>query len=276
MYKSIFDVKPKAEKKEYVCNRIIDLIDEIKYEIGNYIARGKTVINYLFRKSELNNGYSSIDDLLIANGIVSIWDFIEEELDEDEISDNDIMVNLEIIINCLLKVDSSKMHSGMEIITLINKAACNYLLSLGYKIKSNKEEGKAYIILNDTCVDVDNIADIQLKDDVITYYDYKNVFNKVEKRRIIVDLINILEPKKDLIKKILGNKVEDLYRFYANNIQLRHNNTDPAVKSYYNKSIADLTDEELVEWYDFIFAFNFNIYVNINKLKNININEGCK
>ena len=83
MYKSIFDVKPKAEKKEYVCNRIIDLIDEIKYEIGNYIARGKTVINYLFRKSELNNGYSSIDDLLIANGIVSIWDFIEEELDED-------------------------------------------------------------------------------------------------------------------------------------------------------------------------------------------------
>ena len=266
MYKSIFDVKPKAEKKEYVCNRIIDLIDEITYDIENYIGSGKTVINYLFRKSELNNGYSSIDDLLAANGIVSIWDFIEEELDETEISDNDIMANLEIIINCLLKVDSSKMYSGMEIITLIKKAACNYLLSFGYKIKFNKEEGRAYIILNDTCVDVDNIADIQLRDDVITYYDYKNVFNKVEKRRIIVDLI----------KKILGNKVEDLYGFYANNIQLRHNNTDPAVKSHYNKSIADLNDEELVKWYDFIFAFNFNIYVNINKLKNININEGCK
>ena len=276
MYKSIFDVKIKAEKKKYVCNRIVDLIDEINYEAGNYIFGGKLLINYLFRKSELNNGYSSVDDLLAANDIVSIWDFVEDESSEDEISDNDIMINLEIIINCLLKIDLSKMHSGMEIITSINKAACNYLLSLGYKVEFDKEERRGYIILNNTCVDVDNIDDIQLKNDVITYYDYKNVFNKVEKRRIIVDLINILEPKKDLIKKIFGNKIEDLYGFYANNIQLRHNNIDPALKSYYNKSIAGLNDDELVEWYDFIFAFNFNIYVNINKLKNININGGCK
>ena len=63
MYKSIFDVKPKAEKKEYVCNRIIDLIDEITYDIESCIGRGKTVINYLFRKSELNNGRSLYRDL---------------------------------------------------------------------------------------------------------------------------------------------------------------------------------------------------------------------
>lgn len=274
MYKSIFDVKPKTERKDNVCNRMVDLIEEIKYEVGNYIIGGKTLINYLFRKSKLNNGYSSIDDLLVTYEIVSIWDLADDELEENEISDNDIMANLEIILNCLLMVDISKIHSGIEIITLINKAACNYLLSLGYKIKLDKE--KICIIKNDTCVDVDNIDDIQIKNDVITYYDYKNAFNKVEKRRIIVDLINILEPKKDLIKKILGNKIEDLYRFYANNIQLRHNNIDPAVKGYYNKSIANLSDAELVEWYDFVFAFNFNIYVNINKLKNININEGCK
>ena len=47
-------------------------------------------------------------------------------------------------------------------------------------------------------------------------------------------------------------------------------------KTLSDQDLSDLNDEELVKWYDFIFAFNFNIYVNINKLKNININEGCK
>lgn len=269
MYKSIFEKKLNKEHKREFCQRVVNLINETCLYYDYITYNGENLINFLFKKSKLNNGFYSVNDLLEENGLKSIWTL--QSMASNAIHEEDILANIEILLNCLLEFN--KKYDD-ENVTIATKAMKNYLLSIGYK--STIESGVIRIVENNMAIDVDNIADIQLRDDVITYYDYKNVFNKVEKRRIIVDLINILEPKKDLIKKILGNKVEDLYRFYANNIQLRHNNTDPAVKSYYNKSIADLNDEELVKWYDFIFAFNFNIYVNINKLKNININEGCK
>lgn len=272
MYKSIFEKKLNKEHKREFCQRVVNLLHEtiLYYEYEYY--RGEDLINLLFKKSKLNNGFYSVDDLLEENGLKSIWTL--QSMSSDAIHEEDILANTEILLNCFLELNKTYFDFNDDNVTIAKKAMENYLLSIGYK--SIIESGVIRIVENNMAIDVDNIADIQLRDDVITYYDYKNVFNKVEKRRIIVDLINILEPKKDLIKKILGNKVEDLYGFYANNIQLRHNNTDPAVKSHYNKSIADLNDEELVKWYDFIFAFNFNIYVNINKLKNININEGCK
>ena len=65
-----------------------------------------------------------------------------------------------------------------------------------------------------------------------------------------------------------------MYGNYVNNINLRHDNVTSGRK--YNKKVADLSDDELILWYDYIFVFLMNIYLNLDKLKDININGGCK
>ena len=105
---------------------------------------------------------------------------------------------------------------------MINKAACNYLLSLGYKIKLDKE--KICIIKNDTCVDVDNIDDIQIKNDVITYYDYKNAFKKA-KTTYVLPFLNNTEESIKAINKLVDNKRilnfdDRFYKRYSNHIFL--------------------------------------------------------
>ena len=63
---------------------------------------------------------------------------------------------------------------------------------------------------------------------------------------------------------------------YANSFNLRHNNVDKNYKKYYNPTIDNLSEKELLEWWDYMFTFIINIYVNIEKLKNVNINNGYK
>lgn len=75
---------------------------------------------------------------------------------------------------------------------------------------------------------------------------------------------------------MLGTKIADMFSNYANNLNLRHNNVSVDYKKYYNKSVAELNNEDILKWYDYVFAFMVNIYISIDKLKNININNGYK
>ena len=89
-------------------------------------------------------------------------------------------------------------------------------------------------------------------------------------------LIGKLESRKNDIEKLLGSKIADMFSNYANNLNLRHNNISESYKKYYNKAVADLSEEEIVKWYDYVFAFMINIYLSLDKVKNINVNGGFK
>ena len=48
------------------------------------------------------------------------------------------------------------------------------------------------------------------------------------------------------------------------------------IKKYYNEKIAKMSKEEILEWWNYIFAFMINIYMSLDKLKDVNINDGYK
>lgn len=282
-YKSIFGRKPKKENKKEFCQRIAELLNHIEYvSDGSIYSNGFYMLNDMFRFSNLNNGYVDIDDLLNENDETykNIFDLCKSN--NYEITEEEVLINIDIIVNCLFNFkDSNNRHfynkeKAFEIINIIAKAIKEYLLCYGYVLKYDEEKKQFFIVENDIAIDLNEIDDMKLKSEIISYYDYKNVNDLEEKKKIIFSLISKLESRKNDISKIMGNKIADMFSNYANNFNLRHNNVDENYKKYYNKQIADMNEEEILKWWNYIFAFMINIYLNLNKLKDVNINDSYK
>ena len=278
-YKTVFNTKPKKENKQEFCNRIVELLNSISYKENGYSYRdGRQMLESMFRYCPLNKGYSSIKDLLYEANI-NYCDIFKLR-DSYEISDEEIFVNIDIIVNCFYSFKKNahrhftNENDAFEIIELMFKAINIYLLSYGYKLVFNEEERKVLIVETEIAIDINDINDEKLKNEVINFYNYKNANDIEEKKKIMLILIGDLESRKNKIEKILGSRIADMFTNYVNNFNLRHNNISEEYKKYYNKPIASLNDEELIKWYDYIFAFMINIYMSLDKLKDVNINNG--
>lgn len=84
---------------------------------------------------------------------------------------------------------------------------------------------------------------------IISYNHYSMNGDIQEKKTTLLQLADLLEPKrKDLDK---ADKVFSSDLFYLfNNLNLRHNNIDPASKGKYKKAVAEMSATELEHWYD--------------------------
>lgn len=281
-YTTIFKTKPKKENKVSFCIRICNLlsgIDIISID-NNDVLHGMEMLNYLFKNSRYNTGYYDIDDLLneTNNSYGNIYDLCNQHT--YGIWEEEILANIEIIVNCFYQFGSNKYckfwhkEESLKNIEVLFKAIRAYLLCSGYKLVECND--RLCIIESEIAIDVDLIEDGSLKSEVLSFYDYKNTNDIEEKKKIMLILIGKLESRKDDIDKLLGSKIADMFSNYANNLNLRHNNISVDYKKYYNKSVAELNDEDILQWYDYVFAFMINIYLSIDKLKNININNGYK
>lgn len=282
-YNTIFKVRPKKENKREFCKRIVNLLDEIRFVSDGYVYNdGKRMINDMFKYSKFNNGYDSINDLLneADNNYFNIFEL--SEMNSLIIDDEAILVNIDIIVNSLYEFKKNNdryfynEEKAVETINIIFSSISEYLLSAGFKLEYDRKKEQAFILDNEIAIDVSDIEDINLKSEILNFYSYKNANNIDEKKKILLILIGNLESKKSDISNVLGNRIAEMFSNYANNFNLRHNNIDVNYKKYYNKTIADLNNEELLKWYDFIFAFMINIYLNLNLLKDVNINNGYK
>lgn len=278
-YTSIFNTKPKKENANSFCQRIVELLNNIYFCEDNYVDNnGKKMLNCMFKYCNLNTGYSNIDDLIKEKSVK--YRNIFELCNSAEIDQEELLINIDIIANCLFTFKpKSNRHfwnpvKAEEIILLIFKCIDQYLLSLGYRLKS--ENNQLFIIENEIAIDVNKIDDDKIREEVINFYDYKNAKNLEEKEKILMLLFKKLESKKNKISTIMGNSIASTLNNYANNIHIRHDNKTSSYKKCYNEKINDLTDEELLNWYNYIFVFTLNIYLNLEKLKDININGGYK
>lgn len=281
-YTTIFKTKPKKENKTSFCIRICNLLSgiEILSVDNNNTLCGMEMLNYLFKYSKYNNGYYDIDDLLneTNNSYGNIYDLCNQS--DYNIWEDEILSNIEIIVNCFYQFSTNKycrfwhQEESLKNIEVLFKAIRSYLLCSGYKLVEDND--RLCIIESEIAIDVDLIEDESLKSEVSSFYDYKNANDIEEKKKIMLILIGKLESRKDDIDKLLGSKIADMFSNYANNLNLRHNNISADYKKYYNKSVAELNDEDILQWYNYIFAFMINIYLSIDKLKNININDGYK
>ena len=73
-----------------------------------------------------------------------------------------------------------------------------------------------------------------------------------KKKQILLSIAALLEAKREDLNSVNSSLCTDV--FYAfNNLNLRHNNIDPAIPSKYKVTVAQMGDEKLEEWYDEVF-----------------------
>lgn len=70
-----------------------------------------------------------------------------------------------------------------------------------------------------------------------------------EKKTVLLQFASILESKRSELKKINKTFEQDLFYIF-NNLNLRHNNTDPEVVSKYKAYVAHMSKDDLEKWYD--------------------------
>lgn len=282
VYNSIFSTKPKKENKKQFCNRIATLLNSIYFCDDGYIGNnnGLKMLNTIFRYNKFNNGYSNINDLLMEANVN--YRNIFKLCEMDDINEDEMLSNIDIITNCLcsFKENDKRYYydskDAKKTVLLIFEAISQYLLRCGYKLVYDEEDNRFLILENEIAVDVNEIEDEKIRRDVIEFYNYKNTKDLGEKKKIILILAGNLESRKNEIGKILGTKIADMLSNYINNFNLRHNNISENFKSKYRKTISELNEDDMLKWYDYIYAFMINIYLSLDKLKEVNINNDYK
>jgi len=274
-YNSIFNTKANKDNRLAFCRRIVDILNDIHAIVNNMGDKGFNMLNMVFRACDFNNGYYTISDLLKEKDKAyrTIYEATFENL---VISDDEILSNIDIIIN-VINYGREKGHINNNYnkeITLLQKATTEYLLSMGLKLV--RQDDMIHIVDSDVTIDIEEITDKSIADDALNYYDYKADNNVDEKRKILTNLLIKLENRRTDIEKILGKHISEALFIYANNFNLRHCNVDIKLRSYYNEAIANLTDNEFIAWYNYIYSFAINIYQKINAVKSVNIESNFK
>lgn len=86
--------------------------------------------------------------------------------------------------------------------------------------------------------------------DLVTY-DWRGYEGNIDaKRAILLRLLASLEPRKRELGRLSKSLETDLF-FIANNLGIRHNNTNPNDPGKYKQVVAELDAHELERWYDF-------------------------
>ena len=84
---------------------------------------------------------------------------------------------------------------------------------------------------------------------ILLYHHYTMKGNIAAKKAVLLALANQLEPYEKSLSQIDASFKSDL--FYAfNNLNIRHNNVNPANKKSYKRAIAEMAAGELEHWYD--------------------------
>lgn len=110
---------------------------------------------------------------------------------------------------------------------------------------------------------------------IISYNHYAMKGNLVAKKAALLQLASILEARRHELSRANATLATDLFYIF-NNLNIRHNNIDPALKRSYKTYVAQMSLDEIEEWYDetyqmCLFAFlqleNSDRKVKFDKLK---------
>ena len=174
------------------------------------------------------------------------FDF-EENPNECDIN---MLVNYcEYVYNLTIYCQGIRMISGsvfpepyQHILALLDK--------IGYTTIYDKENSVTLIVpKSQPAIRVSEMLPEDISYKVIEYNHHAMKGDLNRKQATLKILADKLEPKRNELKGINKTLEEKLF-FLFNNISIRHNNTDPSLTKYYSKAVAEMTDEELEEWYD--------------------------
>lgn len=100
---------------------------------------------------------------------------------------------------------------------------------------------------------------------IIEYNHYLLRGNLDRKRLLLIQISDALEPKRKTLEGINKEQTKDFFDL-INNMNIRHNNLEPADKGNYNPVFASYTSAEQEAWYDLIYEQALMLYMLLEQL----------
>ena len=131
----------------------------------------------------------------------------------------------------------------------------------------NESEGGIidFVPKDGAVISVAEIVNKEISYKVIDYNHHSMKGDLDGKRSILLTLAGSLEPKRQLLKQINSQMETDLF-FLLNNVNIRHNNSDPTNKSNYHPCVEAMNDEEIEQWYDDTYQMCLLAFLELDNL----------
>ncbi|MBE6818964.1 MAG: hypothetical protein E7517_07415 [Ruminococcaceae bacterium] len=259
--KTIFEIVKNNSDLEKDIERIDDIVFNdkcVRYGFSSYTIH-EFIDNELFQNWKGRGHCVDLDDF------ISCLQYDENFKKAKTTGDSEpVLLVIELCYNLWTMMNNCIIEHEYEV-----KATGNYyhvknimddcLAKLNYT--THYDEEKEQLIVsedNPATTAVAEIVEDDLAIELIRYNHYALKGDIKEKQRILKIMSDALEAKRDDLKRV-DNALDRDVHFLINNINVRHNNVTEGSSSY-KAYVANLTADELEEWYDetyqmLLFAF---------------------
>lgn len=264
MRKSFADILNKAQvniETEYYRLKKLFYEEEIYYQSYTYSNNLHGIINLYFRKISFRNNALSLDDFDYTNGFT--FSKYHSSIDIDF-----FVLFCEYLENIILDIKDKLPSEFLGKCNLIVQQIHNSIEKLCY-MRIKKDGFISYVPKNSSAITVAEI----IEDDDLSYntifYNHHSLSGNIEgKKEILLKFANLYESRKSETKGVC-DKVSENLSYAFNNFNIRHNNIDPASKSY-QEFFAKLSEPEKEELYDDTYQLCLEFFIaldNKDKIK---------
>lgn len=255
--KSIFDLLAEEFDIENETERIDTLFgyEKVLYDFSNCFGDEYTLKSFV----------SSVcfDSWKNRGHFIDLSDFLESVHYDDYYEDAKVgdveafLALIEIVFNCWkmaeLAVSNNENYECNRKLTLLfelmvdNLSRCNHTAIY--------DEEKEQVLVVEDKPEVTAVAEIvepNIALELLRYNHHSIRGNIKQKKSILSALGAELEPRGKELASI-NNSFKDNIFFMLNNLNIRHNNCNPADKSKYKEYVANMDKEELESWYDELY-----------------------
>lgn len=197
------------------------------------------------------------------------YDFHFDEL--DTICDiDDLLLFCEYVYNFAVRLTCSE-----ECLTSSSHDVCDHIEKLADKIGYRFAKDADLWVLIPVNEQIEAAAEVapEAAGNDLFRYDYRRYKGDLDsKRTILMNLASTLEPRRAKLDKASSAFTSD-YFYLVNNLNIRHNNIDPANPGKFSDWVARMPPNKLEDWYDTVrdmSAAAFLLLEYLNKKEEIN------
>lgn len=257
MRKSIFDIVAAKLDMEGDTYRLLTMANKEETLCMNkytYYSVFKFIDEFCFRDWDYRSRYMNVEDFLEALNFAVL--IVEARYDiEAHLTLIELIYNFwNLAHNKFEDKDFKGSLKWCGNFFHIKDVMDEILEEYNHIVYTNKD--KDYFIVVENKAEVTAVAEIMptetLSFDIIKY-NHRSLKGEVNaKKSILVALGAELEPKRKVLQGINKKLSEDIF-FMLNNMNLRHNNCSESDQAKYKEYVANMTQEQLEEWYDELY-----------------------
>lgn len=148
---------------------------------------------------------------------------------------------------------------------------------IGYEKRKDTETNVIIFVTKlPEAIAVSEIIEPSLSYKVIEYNHHSMKGDLARKRETLLKFADLLEARRQELKSVSSTLEQSIFSLF-NNINIRHNNSDPQ-SGKYHRFVAEMSNEELEEWYDETYQFCLICFLEMDnverkrKIKELNEN----